>query len=166
MKYVKEYLPYVGVIVAVLLIRMYIISPVQVDGSSMVPTLKDNQILLLKKYDHSFKRFDIVVLKYRGEKLVKRIIGLPGESVAYINNELWINERKVEEKFLPNNIQTKDFKLENIGYTTIPEGYYFVVGDNRGDSLDSRYIGLIPKDTMEGTIGFRLFPLDTFGKVS
>lgn len=166
MKIVKEYLPYVIAILVILLLRLYVISPVQVDGSSMVPTLKDNQILLLKKYDHSFDRFDIVVLKYHKEKLVKRIIGLPGETVVYQNNKLYINDKEIEETFLSNDIKTEDFKLTNIGYSKIPEGYYFVVGDNRGDSLDSRYIGLIPKSSMEGTIGLRLYPFHTFGKVS
>lgn len=166
MKYVKEYLPYIGIIVGIILLRLCVISPVQVDGSSMVPTLQDNEILILKKYDHSFKRFDIVVLKYNKEKLVKRVIGLPGETVAYINNKLLINGKVVEEKFLPENIKTKDFNLSNIGYTVIPEGYYFVVGDNRGDSLDSRYIGLIPKKNIEGTVSFRIFPFSVFGKIS
>lgn len=166
MKYVKEYLPYVGIIIIIVLLRLYVISPVQVDGSSMVPTLQDNQILLLKKYDHSFERFDIVVLKYGKDKLVKRVIGLPGETVAYINHKLLINGEVIEETFLPENIKTSDFNLENIGYTTIPDDYYFVVGDNRNDSLDSRYIGLIPKKDIEGTVSFRLFPFSTFGKIS
>lgn len=165
MKYVKEYGPYIAIIILVILLRLYVISPVQVDGSSMVPTLKDHQILLLKKYDHSFKRFDIVVLKYKNEKLVKRIIGLPGETVSYSNHKLWINGKEIEESFLPENIKTDDFTLSNIGYTVIPEGYYFVVGDNRGDSLDSRYLGLFSKKDIEGTVSFRLFPLQDFGKI-
>lgn len=166
MKFVKEYLPYIAVIILILLLRLYVISPVQVDGASMAPTLHDNQILILKKYDHNFERFDIVVLKYHDEKLVKRIIGLPGEYIAYRGNKLWINGKVVEEKFLPSNIQTNDFKLENLGYNRIPDGYYFVVGDNRGDSLDSRFIGLIPKKSIEGKIGFSLYPFNTFGKIS
>ncbi len=97
---------------------------------------------------------------------MKRVIGLPGETVAYINNKLLINGEVVEETFLPENIKTKDFDLTNIGYTIIPSGYYFVVGDNRGDSLDSRYIGLIPKKSIEGTVSFRLFPFSSFGKIS
>ena len=165
MKWMKEYIPYVFIILFVVLLRVYVISPVQVDGSSMVPTLQDNEILLLKKYDHHFERFDIVVLKYNKEKLVKRIIGLPGETVVYRNNTLWIDGKKVEEKFLPENIVTSDFNLSGIGYTKIPNGYYFVVGDNRGDSLDSRYIGLIPKKDIEGTVSFRLFPFNVFGKI-
>lgn len=165
MKWVREYIPYVLIVLFVVLLRVYIISPVQVDGSSMVPTLRDNEILLLKKYDHSFNRFDIVVLKYNKEKLVKRIIGLPGETVAYRNNTLWIDGTKVEEPFLPENIITTDFDLSKIGYTKIPDGYYFVVGDNRGDSLDSRYIGLISKKDIEGTVSFRLYPFNVFGKI-
>lgn len=165
MKYIKEYLPYVLVILAVICIRHFVISPVQVDGSSMVPTLEHKQILLLKKFDHSFERFDIIVVKYRSDKLVKRIIGLPGETVAYYNNHLYINGTKVEETFLPKNMETENFDLSKIGYTVIPDDYYFVVGDNRGDSLDSRYLGLFPEKDIEGTVDFRLFPFRTFGKV-
>ncbi len=165
MKWIKEYISYILIIAVVLLLRIFIISPVQVDGSSMVPSLNDNDILLLKKYDHSYERFDIVVLKYNNEKLVKRVIGLPGETIVYRNNTLWVNGKKVEEQFLPTNIKTSDFDLSKIGYTEIPKGYYFVVGDNRGDSLDSRFIGLIPKNDIEGTVTFRLFPFSAFGKI-
>ena len=166
MKWIKEYLPYISIIIVVILLRVFVISPVQVDGSSMVPTLKDNDILLLKKYDHSYERFDVVVLNYNDEKLVKRIVGLPGETITYYNNILFINGKKVEENFLPENIETSDFNLNQIGYAKIPDGYYFVVGDNRGDSLDSRYIGLISKKDIEGTVNFRIFPFNTFGKIN
>ena len=88
MKFIKELVPYIVIIVVVVLIRTFIVTPVQVDGESMYPTLLDNQILILKKYDHSYDRFDIVVFKYNNSKLVKRVIGLPGETVSYKNNIL------------------------------------------------------------------------------
>lgn len=163
MKYVKEYAPYVIAILVIILLRLYVVSPVQVDGTSMVPTLQNNQILLLKKYDHQYDRFKIVVLKYNNEKLVKRIIGLPKEHIQYVDNVLYINGKEVEEPFQHG--ETSDFDLKEIGYDTIPEGYYFVVGDNRGSSLDSRYIGLISKKQIEGSVNFSIFPFNTFGKI-
>lgn len=150
MKFIKELIPYVVITMIVILIRMFIISPVRVDGTSMYPTLSNNEFLLLSKYDQSYDRFDIVVLKYNKERLVKRIIGLPGETVEYKNNKLYINGKEMEEPFIA--IETDDFNLKQLGYDKIPENYYFVVGDNRGASLDSRMIGLINKKDLQGTI--------------
>ena len=62
--------------------------PVQVEGSSMYPTLKDHEILLLKKYDHSFERFDIIVFNYNGSRLIKRVIGLISEEEIYCSTNL------------------------------------------------------------------------------
>lgn len=150
MKFIKELIPYVVITMVVILIRMFIISPVRVDGTSMYPTLSNNEFLLLSKYDQSYDRFDIVVLKYNKERLVKRIIGLPGETVEYKNNKLYINGKEIEEPFIA--VETDDFNLKQLGYDKIPENYYFVVGDNRGASLDSRMIGLINKKDLQGTI--------------
>ncbi len=150
MKFIKELIPYVVITMIVILIRMFIISPVRVDGTSMYPTLSNNEFLLLSKYDQSYDRFDIVVLKYNKERLVKRIIGLPGETVEYKNNKLYINGKEIEEPFIA--VETDDFNLKQLGYDKIPENYYFVVGDNRGASLDSRMIGLINKKDLQGTI--------------
>ncbi len=142
MKFIKELVPYIVIIVVVVLIRTFIVTPVQVDGESMYPTLLDNQILILKKYDHSYDRFDIVVFKYNNSKLVKRVIGLPGETVSYKNNILYINNKEIDNIKL--DAYTYDFDLSEIGFDKIPEGYYFVLGDNRINSLDSRIKFLIP----------------------
>lgn len=167
MKIIKELIPYVVIIVTVVLIRTFIITPVQVDGLSMYPTLKDNEILLLKKYDKNYKRFDIVVLKYKNDKLIKRIIGLPGETVKFSDNKLYINDKIVEENF-SKNTDTDDFDIKSLlseNETTIPENTYFVMGDNRDNSTDSRIIGFIKKSDIEGTVDFALFPFNKFGKI-
>lgn len=161
MKFLKEIIPYIIIVVVVVLIRTFIITPVQVDGESMYPTLDDNEILILKKYDKSYQRFDIVVFDYYDSKLVKRIIGLPGETVSYQNNELYINGKKIDDVHL--DVKTGDFSLLDLGYTVIPEDYYFVLGDNRINSIDSRKIGLISKDDMLGTTTFSIYPLKKFG---
>lgn len=156
MKFVKEIIPYIIIIVVVVLIRSFIITPVQVDGESMYPTLDDKQILILKKYDRNYERFDIVVFNYNGSKLVKRIIGLPGEFISYKNNELYINGERVEDVDL--DVITSDFS-----HDVIPEGYYFVLGDNRNNSTDSRRIGLISEKDILGTTTFSIFPFNKFG---
>ena len=162
-KIFRATLPYIIIVIAVALIRTFIVTPVQVEGMSMYSTLDDNEILLLKKYDKNYQRFDIVVFNYNGTKLIKRVIGLTGEAVAYKDNKLYINGEYMEEDFLKNHQETYDFTIEEIGYDTIPDGYYFVMGDNRTNSTDSRIIGLVPEEDIEGTTSFAIFPFDKFG---
>ena len=158
-KFLKENIPYLIIILVVILIRAYVITPVRVEGKSMYPTLDNKQILLLKKYDKSYKRFDIVVLNYNGSRLIKRVIGLPGDSIKYEDNKLYINGKLVKEKF-KRNTETYDFK-----YDVIPEDSYFVLGDNRGNSTDSRVIGPVNKKNIVGTVDLSLFPFNKIGKI-
>lgn len=164
-KYFKELLPYFIIIISVILFRTYVITPVRVDGLSMYPTLDNNEILLLKKYDSEYERFDIVVLRSNNEKLIKRIIGLPGESIKYEDNKLYINGKKIKEPFLKN---AKIDVSELNGFEgKIPKGYYFVMGDNRNYSKDSRSeeVGFINKKDIEGTVDTAIFPLNKIGKI-
>ena len=159
----KENIIYIGVLLTIILVRIFIISPVRVDGPSMNNTLYNGDILLLKKFDKSFDRFDVVVFKYKGTQLVKRIIGLPGEHVRYKDNVLYINGEEVKEGFT--DIKTPDFDLSQKGNVlVIPDGYYFVVGDNRQNSNDSRYeVGFVKKSDIIGTVDFVIFPFKRFG---
>ena len=156
-------LPYIIIVIVVALIRTFIITPVQVEGMSMYSTLDDKEILLLKKYDKSSDRFDVVVFNYNNTKLIKRVVGLPGDTVEYKDNKLYINGKYIKEEFLKNNQETYDFSLEDLGYETLPDGYYFVMGDNRTNSTDSRVIGLVSAEDIEGTTNFVIFPLNKFG---
>lgn len=165
-KFLKEAIPYVIVVVIVILIRTFIITPAVVDGDSMLPTLKDNNIIILDKLDYKLndiKRFDIVVVDYYGEKLIKRVIGMPGEHVEYKDGQLYIDGNQIYENFVHGN--TKNFKLESLGYLTIPGDKYFVVGDNRQNSTDSRALGLISKEDILGSVSIRIFPLNKIGRV-
>lgn len=147
----------------ILLIRAYIITPVRVEGTSMYNTLDEGDILLLEKYDQNYERFEIVVFELNGERLIKRVIGLPGETVEFKNNSLYINGEKLEEEYGYG--ITANFQLEDLGYTIIPDNYYFLVGDNRNNSLDSRYFGCIPKEKIMGSVKTILFPFSKFGKI-
>ena len=162
---VKEIIPYVVIILLVVLLRSFVITPVQVEGASMDPTLEDNEILLLKKYDHNFERFDIIVFNYNGSRLIKRVVGLPGDYVEYKDNKLYINDKRVKEDFIGTE-KTNDFKLEELGFDVIPKGYYFVMGDNRNNSTDSRVIGLVKEDEIYGSTNLSLFPFSEMGRIN
>lgn len=163
--FTKEVLPYIIVIFIVILLRYFIISPIQVVGTSMNPNLEDGELMLLNKIKYSFsdiERFDIIVVDYSEKPLIKRVIGLPGEKVEYKDNKLYINGEYVKEDFKRNG-KTSDYIVSETGYEIIPEDMYFVVGDNRINSSDSRSIGLIKREEIEGKANFVLIPFDKFG---
>ena len=163
-KTVKEILSYVLVIGLAIIIKIFIFSPNKVNGTSMVPTLHDGDIMILNEIGYRIngvKRFDIVVANVNGERLIKRVIGLPGETVEFKYNKLYINGSFVEENF--EHGDTKDFSLADINVDKIPENYYFIVGDNRGNSKDSRSIGLVHKSKISGKTSLIVFPFSRIG---
>ena len=165
-KIIKDGYPYVIVIIVVILIRSFIVTPAVVDGVSMEPTLKDNNIVILNKFNYKIKeikRFDVVVVNWNNEKLIKRVVALPGEHVMYKEGILYIDGAIEIESF--KHKTTDDFNIEQIGYLTIPGDKYFVVGDNRSNSIDSRFIGLIDKKDIEGKVNLRIFPLNKINVV-
>ncbi len=168
MKVLKEFLPYIIIILVVFLLRQFVISPIQVVGTSMLPNLDDGELMLLDKISYRFKdveRYDVVVInKDSDDPIIKRIIGLPGEEVRVTNNKLFINDKEIYQNFETNG-NTSDFDLSSLDQEKIPEDYYFVLGDNRVNSIDSRIIGLIHKDEIEGKAFFVLFPFEKFGSI-
>lgn len=160
-KIVKEYLPYVIAIIIVILVKTFIISPIIVNGTSMDSTLKNGDLMILNKIEYltsDIERFDIVVIKHDDKHIIKRVIGMPGDTVACVDNVLYINDEVVNEPYLDEGTITTDFYVAKI-----PEDKYFVLGDNRRVSLDSRSIGLINKSDIEGHATITLFPFNRFG---
>ena len=159
-KFIKELIPYIVIILVVILIRTFIATPVIVAGDSMVPTLEDNQILLLNKINYNFneiERYDIVVIKVGKSEIIKRIIGLPGETVEYRNNTLYIDGHEVDNQY---NYDTDDFTLKSIcNCDKIPKDKYLVLGDNRTVSSDSRIMGLIDQENILGNVNISIWPI-------
>lgn len=159
MKVIKEVIPYVVIVVVVVLIRTFIITPVRVDGDSMKNTLKNGDILLLYKLSN-IDRFDIIVLDEEkdNEKIIKRVIGMPGESVAIKKGKIYINDKVIDDEYAYG--ETSDYNK-----VTLRDNEYFILGDNRLISKDSRYFGPIKENEIKGKIVFRLFPFTKIGTV-
>ena len=132
MKIIKEIIPYIVIVLVVVLIRTFIITPVRVDGDSMKNTLKNGDILLLYKLS-SIDRFDIIVLDEEkdNEKIIKRVIGLPGETVAIKKGKIYINDKVIDDEYAYG--ETSDYNK-----VTLADDEYFILGDNRLISKDSR----------------------------
>ena len=155
----KDIITYALIIGVAILIKLFVFSPIKVNGSSMSPTLEDGDIMILNEIGYHLNgvdRFDIAVAKVDGEKLIKRVIGLPGEKVEYRENKLYINDEFVVENFTHGD--TEDFSLSQLSVEKIPENYYFLVGDNRGNSKDSRTIGLVHKSKIIGKTRLIIYP--------
>ena len=146
-----------AIIITALLFNFVLISA-RVNGSSMYPTLLDGD------YGYSFvisknigiKRFDICVVDVDNKKLVKRVIGLPNETVSFLDNKLYINESQIED-VVNEDVFTSDFSV------TLSDNEYFCLGDNREISKDSRFYGSFSKNDIVSTHLFVLYPFDNFG---
>lgn len=155
---IKEIIPYLIILVVVILLKQYVFTTVKVNGSSMYPTLHDKDVMVLDKLSYRFKtieRFDIVVVDIETTKLIKRVIGLPNETIEYKDNVLYINGKIVEDKY--RNDDMEDFTYD------LGSDEYFVVGDNRNDSIDSRVLGSVGRHQIMGKTKITLFPVTRFG---
>ena len=159
MKFIQSLIPYIIIIVVVVFIRTFIVTPIKVDGNSMHPTLEGDEIMLLNKLGH-IDRFDIVVAKIeeKDNNFIKRVIALPGETIEIKDNKIYINGEILDEDF--------GYGITyNIDAITLGIDEYFLLGDNRIISLDSRSFGPISKKEILGTTDFVMFPFSKIGKV-
>ena len=152
----------------------FVVQTVHVIGYSMVPTLDDNDYVLASKIDLRFthpQRGDIVILKDpfdSSQDFVKRVIGLPGERVEIADSHVYINGRLLAEPYLSNSepwVTNNNWPLPGSQDPSgiVPSGQYFVMGDNRNHSSDSRSFGPIRTDQIESRAWIRMLPLDKAG---
>jgi signal peptidase I len=147
------------------IVRPFIAEVFYIPTESMVPTLEVGDRVLVSKLIYLFsgpQRGDIVVFESPDEDidLVKRVVGVPGDNVKVVRGSLYVNGERWEEAYL--NYEWPD-KESDYGPITVPEGHIFVMGDNRADSADSRYIGPVPLDYLVGKAFVRLWPLEQVG---
>ena len=193
--FLREWGLFILFITFFLLTRLFLWLPVQVDGHSMDPTLADRQRVIVLKHT-SIERFDIVVAKEvengKTKQIVKRVIGMPGDTITYQNDKLTVNGKEVKEEYLKEfqAAFAKDKLQKEYAYrdyfqqlakaskastanadknttfsVTVPEGKYFLLGDNRIVSKDSREVGYFDKSALVGEVKFRFWPLDKIGTV-
>lgn len=150
------------VLITALSIRLFIISPMRVDGSSMAPTLLDGERMIVEKVSYWFdgpERGDVVVCFYPNYTIscVKRVVGLPGETISITDGQIYINGEKLDETSY-----WQDYIYYDLEPVEIPAGTVFVIGDNRNDSKDSRNpsVGPIPYYRIVGRVIGVIWPLN------
>lgn len=153
------------------LFLVFVGKPFTVSGQSMYPTLHDSDRMFMSKLG-DIKRFDIVVLQApdQDKEYIKRVIGIPGDTIEVKDGKLYINGQVVDQPFINTEllmnktVYIDDFTLQELtGELKVPEGKYFVMGDNRGVSKDSRMIGFIERSAIEGKAVFTIWPLNRIG---
>ena len=152
-----------AIVIAVILalfIRTYVVQAFKIPSGSMIPTLQIGDHILVNKFIYRFgkpKREDIIVFKYPKDPsrdFIKRLIGLPGDTLEIRDKKVYINEKPLTEPYTIH--QGTDDSVyvpvnrDNFGPITIPDGYFFMMGDNRDCSLDSRFWGLLKEDLIKG----------------
>ena len=179
-----------------ILSRAFIWQPVKVDGHSMDPTLADGERLIVLSTT-SIDRFDIVVAKEtengKTKEIVKRVIGMPGDTITYKNDVLYVNSKKVDEDYLDEykkafeddqlqdtysyNTLFQELAESSDAFTTdsdgnteftvkVPKGQYYLLGDDRIVSKDSREVGTFSKSDIVGEVKFRFWPLSKIGFIN
>ncbi len=166
----KEILSWILTLVAAvaiaLVVRTFLFEPIRVDGESMTDTLQNGELMLVTKPEYIFgspQRQDVIICRYpnRKEYFVKRLIGLPGDTVEikYDSkagiNRVYVNGEALDESYLT---PSRDNNPDTYGPVTLEEDQYFVLGDNRDNSNDSRYVGELHRSQIVGHVRFVFYP--------
>lgn len=155
---IKKEKKFLLLVMIIILFKIFIFNFILVKGDSMNPKYKNNDFMVLNKIIYSFKpirRGEVIVLKYKNNDLIKRIIALPNDKIKVENGKLYINNKEVKENYI--NSYTASYDFDEI---TLKDNEYFVMGDNRYNSYDSRNFGTITKNNIIGRVEFKIFPFN------
>lgn len=151
--------------------RVFLYNIVHVEGRSMQPTLQSGDKLFLNKSKislgiESFERGDMISFTPEWEDVgyLKRVVALEGDKLEIKDGYVFVNDEIINESYIKEGVYTEELNM--VGEQIIPEGHVFVLGDNRlpGESLDSRDLGPIPYELIDGKITLQITPLDKFGR--
>ncbi len=148
-------------------IILFLYQPVRVEGTSMLPRLEDQDRLFINKFAYSFEsihRGDVVVFLYPGDhtkSYIKRVIALPGDTLRIDHGTVYVNEHALREPYVPNRFRDERSEPERV----IPLGDFWVMGDHRNISSDSREFGPVPRPLIYGKAAFVYWPMDQTGVV-
>jgi signal peptidase I len=160
-----------SVLIAVVLI-VFIYQPVKVEGTSMMPALTDQERIFINKFTYRFglgdvERGDTVVFWYPGDvskSYIKRVIGVPGDRIRIDAGQVYVNGSALAEAYVP--ADERDYSSWRDGQEqAVPQGKYFVLGDHRNQSSDSRMWGYVPRENIYGKAVFVYWPLKSMGRV-
>lgn len=161
----------VSILIAIVMI-VFIYQPVKVEGTSMMPTLTNEERIFINKFTYRFglgsvERGDTVVFWYPQDttkSYIKRVIGIPGDRIRIDGGQVFVNGRLLAEDYIPR--EFRDYTSWHDGQEQIvPPGKYFVLGDHRNQSSDSRMWGYVPRENIYGKAVFVYWPLDKIGRV-
>jgi signal peptidase I len=158
-----------------LIVYLFVMQPHQVNGASMYPSFEDGEYLLTDKVSYKVgapDRGDVVVFhapeasqcpEGGGCDFIKRIVGLPGDTILVQDDTIFVNGEELPEDYLTDEIETRPGAYTQNGSITVPSGMYFVLGDNRSHSSDSRTWGPVASDKIVGKVFFRYWPPQKVG---
>jgi signal peptidase I len=151
-----------------IVVMIFLYQPVKVEGTSMNPLLSDQERIFINKFIYRFEpieRGDVVVFWYpldRSKSFIKRVVGLPGEKIEVRSGHLYVNEEELSDQYVP----TGYLDGSNYGPRQIPADSFFVLGDHRDSSNDSRVFGPVPRSFIYGKAVFAYWPVDHFGSLA
>ena len=151
-----------------IVIMIFLYQPVKVEGTSMNPLLSDQERIFINKFIYRFEpieRGDVIVFWYpldRSKSFIKRVVGLPGESVEIRAGNVFVNGRELPDQYVPSGY------LDGSNYAArrLPQDEYFVMGDHRDSSNDSRVFGSVPRQFIYGKAVFAYWPVNHFGSLT
>ena len=157
-----------SVLIAVILI-VFIYQPVKVEGTSMMPTLTDQERIFINKFTYHFglgdiQRGDMVVFWFpldQSKSYIKRVIGIPGDIIRIDGGQVFLNGHELDEPYVPEEYRDRVTYEEH----RVPQGQYFVLGDHRSSSSDSRTWGFVGRDAIYGKAVFVYWPLKSMGRI-